>query len=87
MKDWDNFARTYREAAKTTGTTPSKWDYLIIKATDNSLAISVFILTIFFASIGLFYFDSTQPQQTNWSLHASELCLGVFLGLLKQVKR
>lgn len=87
MKDWDQYARTCQETAKTAGAKPSTWGYLFIKATDNSLAISVFLLTIFFASVGLFYFSAVQTEQTNWALHASELCLGVFLGLLKQGKR
>lgn len=67
MKDWDQYAKTCQETAKTTGSKPSTLDYLMIKATDSSLAISVFLLTIFFASIGLFYFNPDQHDKTNWA--------------------
>ncbi|MFC1524284.1 hypothetical protein ACFL6N_05795 [Thermodesulfobacteriota bacterium] len=86
MEDWASFAKTSQETATVTGANPNPWAYLIIKSTDNFLGISVFVLTLVFASIGLFGFDSTQIDKTNWALHAAELSLGVFLGLLKTKK-
>jgi len=83
VNDWEQFARTTQDTAKVAGAKPSAWQYLLIKATDNSLEIAVFVLTLIFTYIGLFIFDSTQLEKTNWALHAAELCLGVFLGLLK----
>ncbi len=78
MKDWDTFARTCNESATTTGTKPSTFDYLLIKATDNALAVSVFILIIFFSAIGLFFINEAEHEKSNFALHAAELCIGIF---------
>jgi|AntAceMinimDraft_9_1070365.scaffolds.fasta_scaffold09872_3 hypothetical protein len=86
MKDWDSFAKTTQETVEVSGTKPSVYAYILIKATDSSLVIAIFILTLLFAYTGLFQFDKEQTEQINWALHASELCLGVFLGLLKPGK-
>ncbi len=80
MKDWAKFSRL-EGIAKTEGSTPSIWRYIAIKLTDNGLATIVVFLLLFFGSIGLFV--TTTETQTNWALHAAELCLGVLLGLLK----
>ncbi len=83
MKDWDQFAKTVQKTAQVSGVKPNPLTYMFIKATDNSLAIAVFLLTILFAFVGLFWFEAADSEKINWALHASELCLGVFLGLLK----
>jgi hypothetical protein len=84
MKDWSEFAKTAQATAESVGTAPSAWQYIIIKATDNFLAISVFILTLIFAYVGLFTFTDIESDKASWSLNAANLCLGVFLGLLKK---
>lgn len=88
MKDWNTFAKTHHEHVATTSDKPKVRDYILLKTTDNMLAISVFILTLIFAYVGLFQFNSDgNADKVNWALHAAELCLGVFLGLLKGVKK
>ncbi|OFY85009.1 MAG: hypothetical protein A3K10_01185 [Bacteroidetes bacterium RIFCSPLOWO2_12_FULL_31_6] len=83
MEDW----KKYVETKKTEGASeakPSTGQYLILKIADNSLKIAVFILCLVFAICGLFFITDT--EKVNWSLHASGLCLGVFLGLLSSKK-
>lgn len=83
MKDWSQFAKACNDTAKATGSKPNPLDYFIVKFTDNLIPFSIFILTIVFAYVGLFMIDPAENQKVNWALHAAELSLGVFLGLLK----
>lgn len=87
MKDWNLFAKTHHDHVATSGEKPRVIDYVFLKITDNMLEIGVFCLTLIFAYIGLFSMNETQTSKVNWALHAAELCLGVFLGLLKGVKK
>lgn len=81
MQDWSEYTKAVSEAKTTTGETPKVGGYILIKLTDNFIVIGLVILMLIFASIGIFY-KTEQPEKTNWALHASELCLGVFLGVI-----
>lgn len=83
MKDWSQYAKTVKDSHQTGGAEPKISSYLAIKFVDNLLPLSVFILTMVFSIIALFVIDTENQQKLNWALHAAELCLGVFLGLLK----
>ena len=87
MKDWNTFAKTHHEHVVTSSEKPKVFDYVLLKFTDNMLEVGVFSLTIVFAYVGLFAMNETQTDRVNWALHAAELCLGVFLGLLKGGKK
>ena len=81
MKEWTTYTKTKNsDGSSENNDKPKIFEYILIKVTDNFLAIAVFILCIFFGVIGLFC--ELKPDSTNWALHASELSLGVFLGLL-----
>jgi len=84
MENWSEFAQTHNESATSSGEKPKVIEYILIKIIDNMLPTSVFILTIFFAIMAFFFLNDT--VKTNWALHAAELSLGVFLGLLKSKK-
>lgn len=81
MKDWSEYSKSKVTQGSSENTRPKILEYMLIKLTDNFLAVAVFVLCIAFAYIGLFV---KQDSNTTWALHASELCLGVFLGLLKR---
>jgi hypothetical protein len=81
MKDWNEYIKTVTEAKTSTGETPKIRGYILLKITDNFIVIGLVLLMLLFAGIGIFY-DASQPEKTNWALHASELCLGVFLGVI-----
>lgn len=87
MKDWSQYAKTVKDSHQTGGVEPKISSYLAIKFIDNLLPISVFVLTIIFSTIALFVIDAGNQQKLNWAMHAAELCLGVFLGLLKGVNK
>lgn len=83
MKEWSAYTKTKNIDGSSERTEkPEIHEYILIKVTDNFLAISVFLLCIFFGLIGLFC--ELNDNSTTWALHASELSLGVFLGLLKR---
>ena len=81
MQDWSKYTKTVTDAKTSTGESPKVGGYILIKMTDNFLIIGLVILTLLFACIGIFY-ETEIPEKTNWALHASELCLGVFLGVI-----
>jgi len=84
MDDWNTFAQISKQTHPTgDGGQPKVLNYLAIKFIDNFLTVSVFLLTVFFSIIALFVLDSANQEKLNWALHAAELCLGIFLGLLK----
>ena len=80
MEDWSNYAKTVTDAKTSTGETPKVGGYILIKITDNFIVVGLVILMVAFAVVGIFFADDT--EKINWTLHASELCLGVFLGLI-----
>lgn len=81
MKEWTAYTKSKNSDGSSEGNDkPNILEYILIKATDNFLAIAVFILCIIFGLIGLFC--NLNGASATWSLHASELSLGVFLGLL-----
>lgn len=85
MKEWTTYTKTKgSEGSSESEDKPKIGEYILIKITDNFLAIAVFILCIFFGLIGLF--AKLPSTNTDWALHASELSLGVFLGLLAKKK-
>jgi len=81
MQDWSAYVKSTSQAKTTTGETPKVGGYILIKITDSFLIIGLVILTLLFAGIGIFY-ETTNTEKTNWALHAAELCLGVFLGVI-----
>lgn len=81
MKDWSDYTKTKTTSGSSEDSKPSIKEYMLIKLTDNFLAFAVFILFIILFSVGLF---AELGTKTDWTLHAAELCLGVFLGLLKK---
>ena len=81
MKDWTEYSKAKVVVGSSENAKPNVFEYMLIKLTDNSLAASVLFLCILFALIGLF---CDRNENTAWTLHASELCSGVFLGLLKK---
>jgi hypothetical protein len=85
MKDWGDYIKASNP--ETTGKKPTVWGYLIIKAIDNSLVIAMVVFTLFFSAIGLFMLNKGDDTKLNFALHASELCLGVLLGLMKNLKK
>jgi hypothetical protein len=88
MTDWASFTKIHGERIATTGEKPKITHYLVVKATENMLKISVFILILLFAYIGIYGATTqTDANKMNWALHAAELCLGVFLGLLKSSEK
>lgn len=83
MKEWTSYTKTKNsEGSSETIDKPKVLEYILIKVTDNFLAIAVFALCISFGGVGLFC--ELKSDSTNWALHAAELSLGVFLGLLKK---
>lgn len=83
MKEWTAYTKSKNIDGSSEGNDkPSIVEYILIKTTDNFLAIAVFILCIIFGFIGLLC--NLDGESTTWSLHASELSLGVFLGLLSK---
>lgn len=81
MKDWNEYTKVVSEAKTATGKSPKIGGYILVKLTDNFLVVGLVMLTLIFAGIGIFY-ETNEPEKTNWSLHAAELCLGVFLGVI-----
>lgn len=81
MKDWAEYSKTKSIGSSSEENRPKVLEYILIKLTDNFLAVAVFVLCILFGYMGLFKLDANEKNMT-WALHASELCLGVFLGLL-----
>jgi hypothetical protein len=84
MKDWAEYSKSKTTGGSTENSKPSIREYMLIKLTDNFLAVAVFVLCVIFAAIGIF---GKQDNNTAWTLHAAELCLGVFLGLLKKTNK
>jgi hypothetical protein len=84
MKDWSEYSKSKINSGSSENNKPKVFEYILIKLTDNFLAVAVFVLCLVFGYIGLF----TNISESNipWALHASELCLGVFLGLLAKKK-
>ena len=81
MKEWTTYTKTKNsDGSSENEDKPKIAEYILIKITDNFLAIAVFALCIFFGLIGLFC--ELEPEPKNWALNASNLALGVFLGLL-----
>lgn len=81
MKDWSEYTKVVSEAKTTTGERPRIGGYILVKLADNFQIILLVAFTLIFAGIGIFYITK-EPEKTNWALHASELCLGVFLGVI-----
>ena len=54
MKDYKEYYNTIAKSAETTGQKPSIKDYILIKILDNWPIVSLFILTLVFAGLGLF---------------------------------
>lgn len=79
--NWIDFSKIHRNNVSASSGKPPITEYLIIQAADNALAISVLFLLLFFAGCALF--SSLPDEVLKWAIHAAELCLGVFLGLLK----
>ena len=84
--NFKDYTESYMTTIQTTGKKPNPLGYLIVTLTDNLLIMAVLILTLIFAYIGLFSIDQSKHEQMNWALHAAELSLGVFLGLIKKIK-
>jgi hypothetical protein len=83
MKEWSAYIKSKNsDGSSENSDKPKIAEYILIKITDNFLAISVFALCIIFGLIGLFC--ELQPDPKNWALNASNLALGVFLGLLSK---
>jgi len=83
MKEWTTYTKSKNSDGSSEGNNkPNIREYILIKITDNFLAIAVFILCILFGLIGLF--SGLNDTSATWALHASELSLGVFLGLLSK---
>lgn len=83
MKEWTAYTKSkVGDGASEQSEKPKIQEYILIKITDNFLAIAVFILCILFGCLGLF--GTLSETSTTWALHASELSLGVFLGLLSK---
>ena len=80
--DWADYIKAHKTAGETFSDNkrPHIVEFALFKVINNGLASSVFALTIFFSTVGIF---SNRPADaTNFALHAAELSLGVFLGLL-----
>ncbi len=87
MKEWTEYSKAARAPEKG-GAEPSIWGYVAIRLIDSMLPVSVLVLTLIFFFTALFFIKDTDGTRLNWALHAAELCLGVFLGLLKgSIKR
>ena len=88
MDDWKTYSATKNESQQGSSENKAKiLEYILIKLTDNFLVVAIFSLCLLGGWVGLFKIDnSTNPDKVNWALHAAELCLGVFLGLLKKKK-
>ena len=81
MKEWTTYAKTKNgDGSSENENKPKIFEYILIKITDNFLAIAVFALCIFFGLIGLFC--ELAMESEKWALNTSNLALGVFLGLL-----
>ena len=84
MNNYQQYYQTVVQAAPTTGQKPTVKEYFLIQVADNIFIILLFVLTILFACIGLFYTPTNpagNPDGSKWALDSSKLCLGVFLGL------
>ena len=82
--DFQTYASTVNQSIQATGSMPSAWHYFSVIFTDNLSSIILLIVTMTFAILGLFVLNPEHKDQVNWALHAAELSLGVFLGLLKK---
>ncbi|MGZ2368604.1 hypothetical protein ACXR6G_02310 [Ancylomarina sp. YFZ004] len=83
MREWTTYTKTKNgDGSSENSDKPKIIEYILIKLTDNFLTIAVFILCILFGTLGLFYIKA--DSNITWALHASELSLGVFLGLAKR---
>ena len=80
MKDYQQYYQTVAKSADTTGQKPSIREYILIKLVDDLFIVLLFVLTFFFAVVGLF-FTPTNGEGTKWALDSAKLCLGIFLGL------
>lgn len=81
MKEWSDYSKSHEQAIKTTGKIPSVRGYFLIKLIDGMPFIVLFLLTGIFVFLAFFVVDNQDPNKLNWALHATELCLGVLLGL------
>lgn len=78
MSDWSDYTDTKTKARKTTGTAPTIIEYIFFKITNKALEVFLILLIVMFTSIAII---SNNQQMVTFSLHAVELCLGVFLGM------
>jgi hypothetical protein len=85
MKDWQTYAKSAVGNSEASGQ-PSVREYLMIKLSDNWIAVAVLFLFLFCMLAGLIS-DRYWPEKSEagkWCFDSAKLCLGVFLGLLKR---
>jgi|GEM_PF-6430350 len=86
MKEWQTYTKSSQGASQGSGQ-PSVKEYLLIKLSDNWIAVAVLVVFLFCAVAGLICSNSQgteMAEASKWFFDSAKLCLGVFLGLLKK---
>ena len=92
MKEWNTYAQSRGGTKQAAGgdDSPKVSEYLLIKLSDNWLAVAVLLLLVLFsfAGLGCKMSDSVQVNETgNWFFEVAKITLGVFLGLLTSARK
>lgn len=85
MKDWQTYSKSAVGNSERSGS-PSVQEYLLIKLSDNWIAVAVLVLFLICTAAGLVsdIYGSDNSKSGQWCFDSAKLCLGVFLGLLKR---
>lgn len=82
MKDYKEFYKLVQTDAETSSTKqPRVRDYIFIKCADNVFVIILMVLVVGFFGMTFFLDEASHAERIKFCLNASNLCLGVFLGL------
>ena len=82
MTDFEKWYKITKASAETAGTQPKIRDFMAVQVVDNFQDLLLLGFTVALWLVGVY--GSLGPDGKTFTLHAAELCLGVFLGRFKK---